>query len=127
MATHTGKDGRVSIAGSIVSQIKSWSVEQSAEPIDASVIGAVYRNFKPGLNGWTASIEGYYDMSDAGQAELQIGEQVAVLLLPAVGSGERQYSGLAFITTLSETASFDGMVEYSASLQGNGDLTSSTQ
>ncbi len=128
MATFTGKDGVIKINTSTVAQSKSWTIEQSAEPIEASVIGATWRNYKPGLNGFTVSIEGYYDLADVGQDELVIGAEVAVELFPAGEvSGQREYSGNAFITSFSDTGSFDGMVEFTATLQGNGNLTSTVQ
>lgn len=123
MATFTGKDGSLLIGASALTQMRSWTLETTAEPTEASVIGDSWRNFKASMQGYTVSVEGYYDTEDTGQVALILGTEVAFTLDPAGAvSGEKQYDGNAYVTAYSETASFDGMVEFTCSLQGNGAL-----
>ena len=125
MATFTGKDGTLALGAvpTAISQMSSWTLETTAEPVESSVIGSTWRNYKAAMQGYSLSVEGYYDVTDTGAAELIAGAEVAFTLHPAGDvSPEKQYDGSAYVTAYSETAAFDGMVSFSASLQGNGAL-----
>lgn len=127
MAVQTGKNGQISIGATPIAQTRSWSLETTADPIEHSVIGNEWREFLTTMSGWSCTVEGYYDVSDTGAAALNLGSEVAVELQPAGGtSGEKQYDGNAVVTAYNETAAFDGMVEFTATLQGTGALVEST-
>ena len=126
MATFTGKDGLLNLGTTpnAVTQMSSWTLEATAEPVEASVIGDSWRAFKASMQGFNMSIEGYYDVSDTGSKELAIGALVDFELYPAGNTApEKEYSGQGYVTAYSETAAFDSMVSFSASLQGTGALT----
>ena len=128
MATFTGKDGVIKIGADTLAQARSWTIETTAEPIEHSVIGNVWRDYQAGLNGYTASLEGYYDMTDTAQQAIDIGANLTFQLFPAGEvTGQKQYDGTAYVTAFSETASFDGMVEFTATLQGTGPLVETIQ
>ena len=125
--TRTGKLGKITIGTDGLLTARSWTIETTAEPIEDSVIGTEWRSYNAGLNGYTFSIEGYYNVEDAGQLNLNIGTQVDFDLWPAGEiTGEKHYSGTASVTAYSETAAFDGMVEFTTTLQGTNVLAEDT-
>lgn len=129
MATQTGKRGVIKLGATpvVVAETRQWSLEQSADPVEHSVIGDTYRKYQSSMIGYTVSLEGYYDTADSGQAEIVFDTPVDFELFPAgETSGEKQYSGTAYVTAFTETAAFDGMVEFTATLQGTGDLVETT-
>ena len=74
---------------------------------------------------WTASVNCYYDSSDTdGQLSMDEGSEVALKLYPEGNTtGKTYYYGQAIITSISRSASFDGLVEISFSADGTGSLT----
>jgi predicted secreted protein len=125
MATTTGKNGEITIGATAIASASSWSLEQTADPAESSVIGNEWRDFKPAMKGFSVTIEGFYDITDTAQGSLAIGTEVAFELFPAGNvSTEREYSGNGIVTAYSETGPFDNMVTFSATLQGTGTLTS---
>lgn len=127
MATFTGKSGVIKIDTDTLAEAKSWTLETTADPVEHSVIGDDWRKYMASMQGYTVTLEGYYDIADVAQQALAIGDPVVFTLFPAgETSGEKEYGGSAYVTAFSETASFDGMVEFSASLQGTGALVETT-
>ena len=95
MASHIGRDGIVKVGAATVAEVKSFSIEESADT--------------------------------TGQGALTVGASVTLALYPeGEAVGATFYSGTALVTGVSRTASFDGMVEASISVQGTGALTSDT-
>lgn len=123
MATTTGKKGLINIGATAMASVSSWSLEQTADPAEASVIGDDWRKYQAAMQGYTVTIEGFYDIEDTAQGALGIALEVAFELYPAGDvSTEREYSGDAHVTAYSETGPFDNMVTFSATLQGTGPL-----
>lgn len=127
MAVQPGKNGSLSIGAAAVAQLRNWNLETAADPLEHSVIGNQWREYVASMSGWQVSVEGYYDTTDTGQGGLSLGTEVAVDLKPAVASGEKEYTGQAIVTAFNETAAFDGIVEFTATLQGTGALTEGVQ
>jgi hypothetical protein len=125
MATHKGSEGVVKVGANTVAAVRSYSIEETGDTVEDSVIGTVARTYKPTLTSWTASMDIYWDESDTtGQGALTIGAEVTVGLYPEGDTtGDVYYTGSAIVTGSSISGSFDGMVEGSISLQGNGALT----
>jgi len=90
-------------------------------------MGDAYRTFKTTLKGWTGSVDVFWDETDTnGQVALAPGAEVTVNFFPegaTAGQSERYYSGSAIVTGKTVTGSFDGMVESTITLQGNGSLS----
>ena len=80
------------------------------------------------LSSFSGSLDCFWDETDTtGQGALTIGASVTLALYPeGDGTGGTYYSGTALVTGVSRTASFDGMVEASISVQGSGALTAAT-
>ncbi len=79
------------------------------------------------MRSWSVSGDVYWDEVDAGQIALTIGSTVTVNLYPeGAASTAVYYQGSGIVSKFDISASFDGMVEGSISIEGNGTLASLT-
>lgn len=129
MATHTGSEGtvRVGTTNNIL-EIRSYSVEETSDTAEDTSMGDSYRTFKTTLKAWTGSVDVFWDETDTtGQGALTVGSEVTVRFMPeGATTGDTYLTGSAIVTGKTITASFDGMVESTITLQGTGSLTSAT-
>lgn len=131
MATATGNSGVVKLVtdgGTVaaVAEVRSFSIEETADTIESTVMGDTSRAYLAGQKTATVSIECYWDSSDAAQEDLDASEKIDFEIFPnGVGSGKK-YVGEGFVTSKSISVSFDGMVEASFSLQATGAVTESS-
>ena len=127
MATFKGSEGVVKAGGNTIGEIRSFSVEQSSDVIEDTKMGDSARTFKPSLTQFTASVEALFDDTDTAQTSMTIGSELAFLFQPeGSGSGAYQLSGTGIVTGISQSQSFDGLVERSFTVQGTGALTIGT-
>lgn len=127
MATHTGSEGTVKIGSDTLGEIRSYTVESTGETIEDSSMGDSARTYKAGLTTFTASFEVYFDETDTAQNAVDAGSSITFSVYPeGADSGDTYYTGSGIVTGRSITASFDGMVEMSLSVQGSGALTETT-
>ena len=128
MATHKGSEGTVKVGSNQIAEIRSYSIEESADTLEDTSMGDSARTYKPSLTNFSGSLEVFWDETDtSGQGALSIGSEVTLNVYPeGDASGDTYYSGSAIVTGVSRTGSFDGLVEASISVQGNGALTEST-
>jgi len=133
MATHTGSEGIVKFAasgGSVaqVAEVRSYTLEQSADTIETTTMGDANRTYTSSLKTFTISMDCYWDETDTtGQGAIDVSTEVDFELYPeGTGAGATYYSGSAIVTSVSTTASYDGNVEVSFSAQGTGALTETT-
>jgi hypothetical protein len=127
MATHTGSEGTVRVgATNAVLEIRSYSVEETADTAEDTSMGDGYRSFKTTLKGWSGSVDVFWDELDTtGQGALVPGSEVNVRFYPeGTTTGDIYYTGQAIVTGKTITGSFDGMVESTITVQGTGALTS---
>lgn len=127
MATHTGSEGTVRVGVNAIAEIRSYSVEETADTVEDTSMGDAYRTFKTTLKGWSGSVDVFWDETDTnGQVALVVGTEVTANFFPegaSAGVSEKYYSGTAIVTGRTVTGSFDGMVESTITLQGTGALT----
>ena len=132
MATTTGSSGVVKVATSggsvaVVGEVRSYTYDGGSDPIEDSVMGDTARTYKAGLKNSTMSIECYWDEADVQQGILDERALVDFELYPTgTGTGETYLTGSGIVTSRSITASFDGMVEASFSIQCSGAVTEAT-
>jgi predicted secreted protein len=130
MATHTGSEGTVRVGLNAIAEIRSYSVEETADTAEDTSMGDAYRTFKTTLKAWSGTVDVFWDETDTnGQVALVVGATVTANFFPegaTAGQTEKYYSGDAIVTGRTVTGSFDGMVEASITLQGTGALTLST-
>lgn len=128
MATHTGSEGTVKVGSNAIAEIRSFSIEQSADTLEDTTMGDTARTYKSSLTTYTGSVDVLWDETDTtGQGALTIGAEVTLNLYPEGDtSGDTYYTGTAIVTGRTINSTYDGLVEMSISVQGNGALTETT-
>ena len=128
MATHKGSEGLVKVGSATVAEVKSYSLEESADTLETTKMGDAARTYLPSLTSFSGSVDCFWDETDsAGQVALAVGASVTLVFYPeGAASGDTFYSGTALVTGKTITGSFDGMVEASISVQGTGALSTAT-
>ncbi len=128
MATHKGSEGIIKVGSDSVLEIRSYSIEESADTLEDTSMGDAARTYKPSLTSFSGSLDVFWDETDtSGQGALSIGSEVTLVVYPeGDATGDTYYTGSAIVTGVSRTGAFDGLVEASISVQGNGALTETT-
>jgi predicted secreted protein len=128
MATHAGSEGTVKVGSNAIAEIRSFSIEETAETLEDTSMGDTARTYKASLTTYTGSLDVLYDETDTtGQGALTVGAEVTLNLYPEGDTtGDVELTGSAIVTSRSISSSFDGLVEMSISVQGNGALTTTT-
>ncbi len=127
MATHTGSEGTIKVSTTVVGELRSYTLEQTADTIEDTSMGDTSRSYKSALKGWSGSASLFFDEADAGQLLLVLGTEIALKVYPeGASSGDKYYYGQAIITGSNISASFDGMVEAEVTFTGTGTLTFGT-
>ena len=129
MATFKGSEGTVKV-GTIgsnvaVAEIRSYSIEETADTLEDTAMGDSARTYKSSLTSFSGSLDVFWDAGDTtGQGALTTGTEVVLTFYPeGADTDDYYYTGSAIITGVSRSASFDGLVEASISVQGTGALT----
>lgn len=123
MSTHAESEGIVKIGEKQIMEVKSWSLEEVCNTVDASIIGTQWRKNQATIKSWSGSIDAFWDTEDLeGQGKLVIGNTVELRLYPEGDERDKYFSGNAIVTGISRQGSFDGLVESSFTFQGNGEL-----
>ena len=130
MATYKGQDGAfqaITTGGSLatVTNLKSWNISQTVDSIETSTMGATgdAKTFTTGMSSWTASCELLYDLSNAVQADLVIGESVDIKVWPNTVSQAESFAGTGIVTSTSQSGALGDLVGSSVTVQGTGALT----
>ena len=128
MATHKGSEGTVKIGANAIAEIRTWTINETADTLEDTTMGDSARSYKPSLTSWDGSMDVYWDETDTnGQGAATIGAEITLNVYPeGAVTGDSYYTGSAIVTGVSRTASFDGMVEASLTFQGTGALSAST-
>ena len=128
MATHTGSEGTVKVGSDAIAEIRSFSLEESADTLEDTTMGDTARTYKSSLTTFTGSVDVFWDETDtSGQGALTIGASVTLNVYPEGDtSGDTYYTGTAIVTGVTRSSSFDGLVEASITVQGSGALTATT-
>ena len=128
MATHKGSEGIVKVGSNSVAEIRSYSIEESADTLEDTSMGDSAKTYKASLTSFSGSLDVFWDETDTnGQGALSIGAEVTLNFYPEGDTaGDTYYTGSAIVTGVSRTGAFDGLVEASISVQGNGALTETT-
>ena len=128
MATHKGSEGTVKVGSNAVAEIRSYSLEETADTLEDTSMGDASRTYLTGLKTFSGSVDVFWDETDTdGQVSFAVGSSVTLAVYPEGDTaGDTYYSGTAIVTGRTITSSFDGMVEASFTLQGTGALTATT-
>lgn len=132
LPTVAGADDAAAIGTQVLlANLKSWTIDTAADSLDTTAMGTAgnYRTFISGLKTWSVSADFLYDDTEAAAVGADgdlfaAGEIVYLFIYPADDdSGDTVWSGKATVESLSVTASFDGLVEASASFASRGALS----
>ncbi len=130
MASYKGQDGvfqAITAGGTLatVTNLKSWNISQTIDSIETTSMGTTgdAKTFTTGLSSWTASCELLYDLSNAVQADLIVGESVDIKIWPNTVSEAESWAGTGIITDTGQSGSIGDMVGSSVTVQGTGVLT----
>lgn len=128
MTTHIGNEGAVYVGANAVAEVRSWSLEVTADTVDDTVMGDTWKTNKATHKAWSGSANVLWDETDTtGQGALVAGAEVTLNLYPEGNTtGDIKWSGSAIVTAANKNASYDGLVEASISFIGNGALTEGT-
>lgn len=128
MAIHKGSEGTVKVGSNAIANIRSYSIEESADTLEQTIMGATSRAYVASLSTFSGSVDVYWDETDTnGQGALTVGAEVTLNFYPeGDASGDTYYTGTAIVTGITRSASFDGNIEASISVQGDGALTETT-
>lgn len=128
MATHKGSEGTVKISSNAIAEVRTWSINQTADTIEDTTMGDSARTYQSSLNTWDGSVDVFWDETDTdGQVACTIGSSVTLNVYPeGATTGDTYFSGTAIVTGITRTASFDGMVESSITFKGTGALSINT-
>jgi predicted secreted protein len=128
MANHKGSDGTVKVGANAVAEIKSYSITETADTIEDTVMGDAARTYKPSLTSFSGSLDVLWDETDTtGQGALTVGSEVTLNVYPEGSTtGDTYFTGSAIVTSVAVSGSVDGLVTASISVQGNGALSTTT-
>ena len=98
MATHTGSEGTIKVGSDTVGELRSFSLETTAETIEDTSMGDSSRTYKTGLKAFSEGAT----------------------------TGDKYFTGSAIIIGKTVNSSFDGMVESEISFTGTGALSEAT-
>lgn len=130
MTCYAGKDGALSVGGTNVAMLTSWTVSQSAETLECAYMGVSWKDYMAGLNSWEGSAEANFTdtASAAGMTPAQIaanevlvGSEVNLIFYP-VAAGTMSFTGTAIVTSVDNNASLGDVQTVSLSFTGTGAL-----
>lgn len=137
MASLTGNAGVIKIAGETVAEVRSYSIDMTADTIETSAMGDGSRTYVKGLSTFSGTADVYWmkehfddEAAGAGGPDILDKIQAAVgsasvemIVYPEGVSDGSNWTGNIILTGYSVTASFDSMIEASVSFQGDGAMT----
>jgi hypothetical protein len=127
MATHHGKEGVVTVGGTEMGEVTSFTLETTGDVVEDTALTDSTKSFVAGRTSFSGTIEMHFDETDAQQETLLAGASISFVLLPeGNASGDASYSGTGIITGMSINNSMDAIVSRSVTFQGTGALTVGT-
>ena len=136
MATLTGNNGKITIAGEDVLNIRNFSIDVTSDTIEETTMTDDTRQYLKGLSTWSGSADVYVDTANltggadviaslivTGGAVGDAGVACVFGLDNSAGTPTKKFSGTGIVTGFTVNSSMDGMVEGSISFQGSGALT----
>ena len=124
MSCYAGKDGALSVDGTNIASLTSWSVSQNAEVLECASMGSTWKEHKSGLFSWEGSADANFMDASATQAanEVAVGTTVALIFYPDAAQA-MSFTGNAVVTSIENSASLGDIQTVSLSFSGTGSLT----
>tara|TARA_A200000113_G_scaffold90575_1_gene81005 strand:+ start:4961 stop:5347 length:387 start_codon:yes stop_codon:yes gene_type:complete len=127
MATHHGKEGVVTVAGTAIGNVTGYTLDTTQDVVEATALEDSNKAFLVGRGTFTASIDMNYDETSAQQSSLTQGSSLSFVFLPeGNASGDESFSGTGIVTGMSVGVTLDGVTTRTVSLQGTGGITIGT-
>jgi len=126
MTTYRGQDGSVSLAGTAVLEVQSWSSNPTLEALDDTAMGDVARTFKGGLANGTSRFTAHFDGGDTSGQVALINEILSGTPDGTVAdirfrvSATKYLSGAAVITGINVGAALGAIISAEFSVQHSG-------
>ena len=127
MATHTGSEGLIKVGTTTIGELRSYTLQQTADTIEDTSMGDSVRTYKTGLKASSGSASVFFDEADAGQILCTVGSAITLNVFPEGNQAtDKYYAVEAIVTGYNVSASFDGLVEAEITFQGTGAVTLGT-
>ena len=127
MATHHGKEGVVTVGGTAMGEVTSFTLETTGDVVEDTALSDATKSFVAGRTSFSGTIEMHFDESNTEQETLLAGASISFVLLPEGNTaGDASYTGTGLITGMSINNSMDAIVTRSVTFQGTGALTVGT-
>ena len=128
MANHTGTSGLVKVGTNTVAEVRSFTINTTAELLEDTTLTDTSKSYQVGKKGATVSVECFWDETDTnGQIAIAEGSQVALNLYPeGADSGDYYFSGTWLISGNSISTPTDGIIEATFDATLTGALTRGT-
>ena len=127
MATHHGKEGVVTVAGTAVGELTSFTLETTGDVIEDTELSDGTKSFVAGRTSFSGTLEMNFDETNTEQEALLAGASISFVLLPEGNtSGDASYTGTGLVTGMSINNAMDAIVSRTVTFQGTGALTVGT-
>jgi len=127
MATHHGKEGVVTVAGTAVGELTSFTLETTGDVIEDTELSDGTKSFVTGRTSFSGTLEMNFDETNTEQEALLAGASISFVLLPEGNTaGDASYTGTGIVTGMSINNAMDAIVSRTVTFQGTGALTVGT-
>jgi len=127
MATHHGKEGVVTVGGTAMGEVTSFTLETTGDVVEDTALSDGTKSFVAGRTSFSGTIEMHFDETDTQQETLLAGASIAFVLLPEGNTaGDASYSGTGIVTGMSINNAMDSIVSRTVTFQGTNTLTIGT-
>ena len=127
MATHHGKEGVVTVGGTAVGELTSFTLETTGDVVEDTSLSDATKSFVTGRTSFSGTLEMHFDESSTEQETLIAGASISFVLLPEGNTaGDASYTGTGIVTGMSINNSMDAIVSRTVTFQGTGALTIGT-
>ena len=127
MATHHGKEGVVTVGGTGVGELTSFTLETTGDVVEDTSLTDATKSFVSGRTSFSGTLEMHFDETDSPQETLTAGSSISFVLLPEGNtSGDASYTGTGIVTGMSINNSMDAIISRTVTFQGTGALTIGT-
>lgn len=129
MSTISGNDGQITVAGTAIAAVKSFSFDITADKIETTTMGNDTRTYTQGLSSYTGSADVYFDPTNftaisafngTGGTVGQANVAGKFYIVQDSANDVMFYANSMVITGYNIKSSMDGMVEATISFQGSG-------
>jgi hypothetical protein len=127
MTTYTGKDGAIEVGGAAIGELRSFSVDITADTVEDTVMGDDWKTRKAMHKDFSGEATVLHDPGDTGQVACIIGNTISLELFPAgETSGYSKISGSAIVTGRRVSSQYDGLTEMVIQYEGSGAAVDAT-